>query len=105
MHPSDPAQAALGIGGPSGASPRPPTKSAPNGRFDPQPAGGSEFKYRPRPNRIWGHSKGPLGGPEPHLSGPILPCIRPERGKPLFWSLDARAPQRAKKKVAKWRQT
>ena len=101
MHPPDPDQAVLGIGGPSGASPHPPPplppKSAPNGRFDPQPAGGSEFKYCPRPNRLWGHSKGPLGGPEPHISGPIFPCIRPERGKPLFWPLDVRAPQRVKK--------
>ena len=38
------------------------------------------------------------GGPEPHLSGPILPCICPERGKLLFWPLDACSPQRAKKK-------
>ena len=88
MHPPDPAQAVLGIGWPSGASPRPPTKSVPNGRFDPQPAGGSEFKYRPRPNGLWGHSKGPLGGPEPHISGPILPSIRSHVFLGLrFWGL------------------
>ena len=64
------------------------------------PKGGSEKKYRARPNRLWGHSKGRLGAPEPHLSGPIPPRIRPERGKPLFWPLGAGTPQRAKKK---WR--
>ena len=69
------------------------------------PKGGSEKKYRARPNRLWGHSKGRLGAPEPHLSGPIPPRIRPERGKPLLWPLGAGTPQQAKKKVAKWRQT
>ena len=64
------------------------------------PKGGSEKKYRARPNRLWGHSKGRLGAPEPHLSGPIPPRIRPERRKPLFWPLGAGTPQRAKKKVA-----
>ena len=65
------------------------------------PKGGSEFKYYPRPDRLWGHPKGPLGAPEPHLSGPILPCINPERGNISFWPPDARAPQRAKTKGAK----
>ena len=51
------------------------------------PKGGSEKKYRARPNRLWGHSKGRLGAPEPHLSDSILPWIRPERRKPLFWPL------------------
>ena len=49
------------------------------------PKGGSEFKYRSRPNRLWGHPKGTLGAPGPRLSGPVLPWIRPERRKPLFW--------------------
>ena len=48
---------------------------------------GSEKKYRPRPNRLWGHPKGPFGTPEPHLSGPVLPWIPPERRKPLVWHL------------------
>ena len=48
--------------------------------------------------RLWGHSKGQLGAPEPHLSGPIPPQIRPERGNPLFWPLGTGTPQRAKKK-------
>ena len=39
------------------------------------PKGGSEKKYRARPNRLWGHPKGPFGTPEPHLSGPVLPWI------------------------------
>ena len=64
------------------------------------PKGGSEKKYRARPNRLWGHPKGPLGGHEPHLSSPILPRFRPERRKSLFWPLGAGTPQRAKKK---WR--
>ena len=38
---------------------------------------GSEKKYRPRPNRLWSHPKGPFGTPEPNLSGPILPLIPP----------------------------
>ena len=37
--------------------------------------GGSEKKYGPRPNRLWGHPKGPFGTPEPHLSSPVLPWI------------------------------
>ena len=46
------------------------------GAIDP-PKGGSEKKYRPRPNRLWGRPKGPFGTPEPHLSGPVLPWIPP----------------------------
>ena len=45
---------------------------------------------------------GPLNRTFP---APYSPCIRPERGNPLFWLPDARAPQRAKKKRLKWRQT
>ena len=37
------------------------------------PKSGSEKKYRPRPNRLWGHSKGHSGAPEPHLTGPYSP--------------------------------
>ena len=47
----------------------------------------------------------PSGTPEPHLSGPILPCIHPERGNLLFWPLDAHTPQRAPQKGRKWCQT
>ena len=54
-----------------------------------------------RPNHLWGHPKCSLGGPGPHLSGPILLWCRPGRGKPLFWPLGAGIPQQAKTKVAK----
>ena len=54
-----------------------------------------------RPNHLWGHPKCSLGGPGPHLSGPILLRCRPGRGKPLFWPLGAGIPQQAKTKVAK----
>ena len=67
------------------------------------PNGGSEIKYRARPNRLWGRPKGPLGGPGPHLSSPILPWFRPERRKSLFWPLGAGTPLWAKKKVRKRR--
>ena len=30
---------------------------------------GGPHKYRPRPNRLWDHSKGPKGAPEPRLTG------------------------------------
>ena len=43
---------------------------------------GIQEKYYPRPNRLWDHSKGPLVGPEPRLTGHTLPWIRPERRKP-----------------------
>ena len=65
------------------------------------PNGGSEIKYRARPNRLWGHPKGPLGGPGPHLSSPILPRFRPERRKSLFWPLGAGTPPVGQKKRAK----
>ena len=63
MNPPDPAQAVLGIDGPSGASPRPPTKSAPNGRFDPQPAGGVRIQVSPSTKPAMGPFEGPIGGP------------------------------------------
>ena len=87
------------LNGPVGGRRR--ARGTPNRHHSPPsgcPKGGSEFKYRPQPNWLWGHPKGPLGTSELHLSGPILPCIRPERGNPLFWPPDARAPQQAKKK-------
>ena len=65
------------------------------------PNGGSEIKYRARPNRLWGHPKGPLGGPGPHLSSPILPRFRPERRKSLFWPSGAGTPPVGQKKSAK----
>ena len=65
------------------------------------PNGGSEIKYRARPNRLWGHPKDPLGGPGPHLSSSILPRFRPERRKSLFWPTGAGTPLWAKKKNAK----
>ena len=65
------------------------------------PNGGSEIKYRARPNRLWGHPKGPLGGPGPHLSSPILPRFRPERRKSLFWPLGAGTPPVGQKKERK----
>ena len=67
------------------------------------PNGGSKIKYRARPNRLWGHPKGPFGGPGPHLSSPILPRFRPERRKSLFWPLGAGTPLWAKEKVRKRR--
>ena len=67
------------------------------------PNGGSEFKYRARPNRLWGRPKGPLGGPGPHLSSPILPWFRPERRKSLFWPSGAGTPPVGQKKVPKRR--
>ena len=42
-----------------------------------------------------------MGAPGPHLCGPLLPCIRHERGNPLFWPLGARVPQQAKEPSAK----
>ena len=54
-----------------------------------------------RPNHLWGHPKCSLGGPGPHLSGPILLWCCPGRGKQLFWPLGAGIPQQAKTKVAK----
>ena len=65
------------------------------------PNGGSEIKYRARPNRLWGHPKGPLGGPGPHLSSPMLPWFRPERWKSLFWPSGAGTPLWAQKKCQK----
>ena len=62
------------------------------------PKGGPEKKYCARPNQLRGRSKGRLGPPEPHLSGPAPPRIRPERGNPLLWPLVTGTPQRAKKK-------
>ena len=67
------------------------------------PNGGSKIKYRARPNRLWGHPKGPLGGPGPHLSSPILPWFRPERRKSLFWPSGAGTPPVGQKKVRKRR--
>ena len=64
---------------------------------------GSEKKYRARPNRLWGRPKGPLGGPGPHLSSPILPWFRPERRKSLFWPSGAGTPPVGQKKVPKRR--
>ena len=65
------------------------------------PNGGSEFKYRARPNRLWGRPKGPSGGPGPHLSSPILPWFRPERRKSLFWPSGAGTPLVGQEKGAK----
>ena len=65
------------------------------------PNGGSEFKYRARPNRLWGRPKGQLGGPGPHLSIPILPWFRPERRKSLFWPSGAGTPPVGQRKSAK----
>ena len=65
------------------------------------PNGGSEIKYRARPNRLWGRPKGPSGGPGPHLSSPILPRFRPERRKSLFWPSGAGTPPVGQKKSAK----
>ena len=64
------------------------------------PKGGSEKKYRARPNRLWGHSKGRLGAPEPHLSGPIPPGSALSVENPCFgpW---AQVPPSGPKK--KWR--
>ena len=37
------------------------------------------------------HSNGPVAAPQPRLTGPVLPWIRPERRKLLFWPLDLSA--------------
>ena len=58
-------------------------------------------RCRARPNHPWGHHKCLLGGPGPHLSGPIFLWCRPGRGNPLFWPLGAGIPQQAKRKLPK----
>ena len=57
------------------------------------PKRGVRIQVSPSTKPARGHPKGPLGTTEPHLSGPILTCICPERQKSLFWPPDARAPQ------------
>ena len=63
MHPPDPAQTTWGIGGPSGASPHAPAKTAPNGRFDPAAGRGVRIQVPPSTKRVMGPFEGPIGGP------------------------------------------
>ena len=75
--------------------------------FNPPSSRGSEFKYRARPNRLWGRPEGPLGGCGPHLSSPILPWFRPQRRKSLLWPSGAGAPpvpKKSAKRVSKLNQ-
>ena len=76
---------------------------------------GSEYKYRPRPNRPWGHPKGPFGGlnrtfPAPYFPGSALnvdarhyaraPAIECRlinekgRGQHLSWAIPGTTPPR-----------
>ena len=60
---------------------------------------GVRIQVSPSTKPAMGHPKGSLGAPGPHLSGPVLPCIRPGRGRPSLGAPGRACPAAGQKRA------